>query len=135
LCICCCPIYSLAKLSFLTLQCYFDNDESRVTQELVTKCNNVCRSRLCCFDSYRLENSCRAAVGENECELFALCEQMITKDGGVVKDFIELDLKEFDNDSPGVSTPEQLIEKEVFDAVSLGSLFYYKLLLSNLFIY
>eukprot|EP00975_Prorocentrum_lima_P060578 12707706-Prorocentrum_lima.AAC.1 len=64
------------------------------------KCNNVCRSRLCCFDSYILESSCRATVGEDECELFALCEQMITKDGGVVKDFIELDLKEFDDDSP-----------------------------------
>ncbi|KAK1734714.1 hypothetical protein QTG54_014587 [Skeletonema marinoi] len=97
--------------------CYFDNDESRVTQELVTKCNKVCRSRLCCFDSYRLESSCRATVGENQCELFALCEQMITKDGGVVKDFIELDLKEFDDDaSNGESNSEQLIEKEVFDA-------------------
>eukprot|EP00984_Skeletonema_dohrnii_P019573 scaffold9390_cov131-Skeletonema_dohrnii-CCMP3373.AAC.1 len=96
--------------------CYFDNDESRVTQELVTKCNNVCRSRYCCFDSYRLESSCRAAVGENECELFALCEQMITDDGGVVKDFIELDLKEFDDDGVGESNSDELIEKEVFDA-------------------
>ena len=54
---------------------------------------------------------------------------MITKDGGVVKDFIELDLKEFDDDGFGESnsdelTPEELIEKEVFDAVSLGSLYY-----------
>ena len=50
---------------------------------------------------------------------------MITKDGGVVKTFIELDLKEFDDDaSNGESNSEQLIEKEVFDAVSFGSLYY-----------
>ena len=73
------------------LQCYFGNDESRVTQELVTKCHNVCRSRLCCFDSFKLESSCRATVGEDECELYSLCEQLITADGDVVKTFIELD--------------------------------------------
>ena len=85
------------------MQCYFDADESKVTQDLVTKCNNVCQHRYCCFDSYRLEISCRATVGEEECKLFALCEQMITPDGGVVKNFIELDLQEFNDDDDGTS--------------------------------
>ena len=51
---------------------------------------------------------------------------MITKDGGVVKTFIELDMMEFDDDGvgPGESNSDELIEKEVFDAVSLGSLYY-----------
>ena len=104
------------------MQCYFDTDESRVTQDLVTKCNNVCRSRYCCFDSYKLESSCRATVGEEECELFALCEQMITADGGVVKNFIELDLQEFndddDDDDASKSSSQEMIEKDVYDAVS-----------------
>eukprot|EP00574_Skeletonema_japonicum_P013790 CAMPEP_0201713644 /NCGR_PEP_ID=MMETSP0593-20130828/410_1 /ASSEMBLY_ACC=CAM_ASM_000672 /TAXON_ID=267983 /ORGANISM="Skeletonema japonicum, Strain CCMP2506" /LENGTH=104 /DNA_ID=CAMNT_0048202819 /DNA_START=93 /DNA_END=403 /DNA_ORIENTATION=+ len=63
--------------------CYFGTDESKVTQELVTKCLNVCKPKLCCFDSYKLESSCKATVGADECELFGLCEQMITDDGGV----------------------------------------------------
>ncbi|KAL7496326.1 hypothetical protein ACHAWT_004860 [Skeletonema menzelii] len=88
--------------------CYFDTDESRVTQDLVTKCNSVCKS------SYRLESSCRASVGEDECELFALCEQMITADGGVVKTFIELDLQEFNDDdtsnSNSASGPGSIVQ-------------------------
>lgn len=102
------------------LQCYFGDDESRVTQELVTQCHTVCQSRFCCFDSYKLQGSCRATVGEDECELYSLCEQLINANGGEVKTFIELDLKEFDSDKPDLSTPEQMIEKDVYDAVSLG---------------
>ncbi len=102
-----------------TWQCYFGDDESRVTQQLVTKCLEVCQPRLCCFDSYKLESSCRATVGENECGLFGLCEQMITDDGGVIKTFIELDLQEFeDDDSVDDTSSLELIEKEVYDAVS-----------------
>ena len=112
-------------------QCYFDDDESRVTQELVTNCHNVCQSRYCCFDSYKLESSCRAAVGENECELFALCEQMITADGGVVKNFVELDLQEFkDDDFDNSSTSQEMIEKDVYDAVSIKS--FHWLLIHNI---
>ena len=46
-----------------------------------------------------LASSCRESVGEEECGLYALCEQLITKNGDVVKDFIELDLKEFGTDT------------------------------------
>jgi len=88
---------------------------------LVTKCHNVCRSRLCCFDSFKLESSCRATVGEDECELYSLCEQLINENGGEVKTFIELDLKEFDSDRPEISTSEQMIEKDVFDACYFGN--------------
>ena len=79
----------------------------------------MCQSRYCCFDSYKQESSCRAVVGENECELFALCEQMITADGGVVQNFVELDLQEFnDDDFDFTSTSQEMIEKDVYDAVS-----------------
>ena len=83
----------------------------------------MCQSRLCCFSSYKLESSCRASVGDEECELYSLCEQLINKKGGEVKDFIELDLQEFDNGTPAISTPQE-IEKAVYDAVSLESLHY-----------
>ena len=57
---------------------------------------------------------CRATVGEEECELFALCEQMITADGGVVKNFIELDLQEFNDDgasdSNSASGPGSIVQ-------------------------
>ncbi len=88
----------------------------------MTKCLNVCQPRFCCFDSYILEKSCKATVGREECELFALCEQMITYDGGVVKTFLELDLQEFQNDSTDNSSSPEVIEKEVYDAVSLKTL-------------
>ena len=79
--------------------CYFGTDESKVTQELVQKCHDVCASRFCCFDSYKIGPSCRASVGDEECELYAECEQLINKSGGVVKTFIELDELEFDTDT------------------------------------
>ncbi len=91
----------------------------------MTKCLKVCQPRFCCFDSYILESSCKATVGETECEVFELCEQMITDDGVLIKTFIELDLQEFNDDDGGISegnnTPSsslELIEKEVYDAVS-----------------
>ncbi len=45
---------------------------------------------------------------------------MITDDGGVIKTFVELDLLEFDDEgsSIGKSSTQELIEKEVYDAVS-----------------
>lgn len=84
---------------------------------MVKNCHDVCKPRFCCFESYKLEGSCRATVGDDECELFALCEQLITDEGGLVKTFIELDLKEFDNNGDDNASPED-IEKEVYDAVS-----------------
>jgi hypothetical protein len=84
----------------------------------------VCQSRLCCFSSYKLESSCRASVGDEECELYSLCEQLINKNGGEMKNFIELDLQEFDNGTPDMSTSDQMIEKDIYDAVSLESLHY-----------
>ena len=41
-------------------------------------------------------SSCRDTVGEEECKLYTLCEQMINVRGDEVKNFIELDMKEFD---------------------------------------
>ena len=87
-------------------QCYFGTDESKITQELVTNCHNVCKPRLCCFGSYKLKDSCRASVGEEECELFSLCEQMISKDGGEVKTVVELDLKEFYDETTDIANKE-----------------------------
>ena len=100
-------------------QCYFGTDESKITQELVTNCHNVCKPRLCCFGSYKLKDSCRASVGEEECELFSLCEQMISKDGGEVKTVVELDLKEFYDDTTDTSYFEEN-KKAIHDAVSIG---------------
>ena len=53
-----------------------------------------------------------------------MCEQMITDDGGVIKTFIELDLKEFEDDDDNVDEKStlELIEKEVYDAVSVKQL-------------
>ena len=115
------PLYSFTKLSFFFpfMQCYFGDDETRVTQELVTKCHNVCQSRFCCFSSYKLQGSCRATVGVEECELYSLCEQLINVNGGEVKNFIELDLQEFDNSDSDIPASEQMIEKDIYDAVSL----------------
>ncbi len=109
--ICCTVILIIDLLNFLLLiwQCYFGDDKSRVTQALVTKCHNVCQPRFCCFDSYILEKSCKATVGEEECELFALCEQMITADGGVVKTLIELVLQEFDDENIHPSSSHEQI--------------------------
>ena len=108
----------------------------------MTKCLKVCQPRFCCFDNYKLGTSCRAAVGEAECELFDLCEQMITDDGGVIKTLIELDLQEFDDDDGGISegnsapsSSMELIEKEVYDAVSINPLMHVYFLLFNLLIY
>ena len=44
---------------------------------------------------------------------------MITADGGVVKNFIELELQEFnDDEAVDKSTSQEMIEKDVYDAVS-----------------
>ncbi len=49
---------------------------------------------------------------------------MITDDGGVVKTLIELDLQEFDDEGSSIekSSTQELIEKEVYDAVSFKPL-------------
>jgi len=59
---------------------------------------------------------------------------LINENGGEVKNFIELDLKEFGNGSPGISTPQQ-IEKAVYDAVSLKPLYYLRILMPALVTY
>ncbi len=113
------PFVDLLNFLLLNWQCYFGNDESRVTQQLVTKCLSVCKPRLCCFDSYKLESSCKASVGVDECEKFDLCEQMITDDGGVIKTFIELDLQEFeDDDNVNESSAPKLIDKSNSNSAS-----------------
>ena len=62
-------------------------------------------------------------MGEAECEVFELCEQMITDDGVLIKTSIELDLQEFDDRDKNDKSPTfQLIEKEVYDAVSFKPL-------------
>ena len=49
---------------------------------------------------------------------------MITADGGVVKNFIELDLQEFNNDDDAYkSSSQEMIEKDVYDAVSSSHFF------------
>jgi len=75
--------------------CYFGSDESKVTEELVTQCHSICSSRYCCFESQSIVSSCRDTVGEEECEMYSLCEQMINDRGEEVKNFIELDELEF----------------------------------------
>ena len=87
----------------------------------MNKCHDVCKPRFCCFDSFKLESSCRWKVGNDECELFSLCEQLITKDGGIVKTFLELDLQEFSNDDDDDDTSSPIdvnIEEQVYEAVS-----------------
>jgi len=76
--------------------CYFGADPLKITQEMVTKCHGVCAQRLCCFSDYLLQSSCRATVGDNECELYSLCEQLVADDGMEVDDALELQEKEFD---------------------------------------
>mmetsp|Transcript_20834 Transcript_20834/g.41424 ORF Transcript_20834/g.41424 Transcript_20834/m.41424 type:complete len:773 (+) Transcript_20834:141-2459(+) len=76
--------------------CYFGNDESKVTPRLVSECHSICSSRYCCFESQTMFSNCRGTVGDDECELYSLCEQMINERGEEVKNFIELDEKEFD---------------------------------------
>jgi hypothetical protein len=101
--------------------CYFGSDETKVTQQLVKNCIDVCKSRFCCFSSYKLEASCRDSVGDEECELYAICEFMISVNGGVVDNFIELDLEKFDNDSINLQKSDEIIEKDVYDACYFGS--------------
>ena len=51
---------------------------------------------------------------------------MITPDGGVVKNFIELDLQEFnDDEAVDKTTSQEMIEKDVYDAVSFKSLLFF----------
>jgi hypothetical protein len=75
--------------------CYFGNDESKVTQSLIATCHNICSPRYCCFDNQNFVPSCLDTMGQAECNLYALCEQMINDHGEEVKDFIELDKLEF----------------------------------------
>lgn len=95
---------SLFYLNAFLLQCYFGDDESRVTQGLVEQCHNICSSRYCCFESQTIVSSCRDTVGEEECKLYSLCEQMINDRGEEVKNFIELDKLEFGLDSGSSSS-------------------------------
>ena len=94
---------SLLLHAFL-LQCYFGDNESRVTQGLVEQCHNICSSRYCCFESQSIVSSCRDTVGEEECKLYSLCEQMINDRGEEVKNFIELDKLEFGLGSSSISS-------------------------------
>lgn len=89
---------------FFLVQCYFGSDESKVTQHLVEQCHNMCSSRYCCFESQTIVSSCRDTVGDEECELYSLCEQMINDRGEEVKNFIELDQLEFGDDDSGSSS-------------------------------
>eukprot|EP00985_Skeletonema_marinoi_P028396 scaffold24771_cov214-Skeletonema_marinoi.AAC.1 len=77
--------------------CYFGDDPTKVTEELVTKCHGVCAQRLCCFSDYILQSSCRDTVGDDECELYSLCEQLVTE-SGVASDALEVEEKEFSVD-------------------------------------
>ena len=86
--------------------CYFGNDESKVTQSLIARCHNICSPRYCCFDNQNFAPSCLDTMGQAECNLYALCEQMINDHGEEVKDFIELDKLEFgDTESSPAITP------------------------------
>jgi len=76
--------------------CYFGADPLKITEEMVTKCHGVCAQRLCCFSDYLLQSSCRATVGDEECGLYSLCEQLVADDGMVIDDALELQEKEFD---------------------------------------
>ena len=78
--------------------CYFGDDPTRVTAELVTKCHGVCAPRFCCFSDYKLQSSCRATVGDDECQLYSLCDQLVTENGDATDDALELEEKEFDVD-------------------------------------
>ncbi len=77
--------------------CYFGSDPTKVTEELVTNCHAVCAQRLCCFSDYKLQSSCRATLGDEECDLYNLCDQLVTE-AGVVSDAVEEEEKEFDVD-------------------------------------
>ena len=74
--------------------CYFGNDPTRVTEELVTNCHAVCAERLCCFSDYSLQSSCRSTLGDDECELYSLCEQLVTENG-VASDALDVEENEF----------------------------------------
>ena len=107
----------IAYYFLLEFQCYFGDDESKVTQDLVNKCNTVCKPRFCCFDNYKLESSCRWTLGDEECELFSPCKKLITKEGGIVKTYLELDLQEF-SENNDKSSIDVNIEEQVYKAVS-----------------
>jgi hypothetical protein len=49
-------------------------------------------------------DSCRDTVGEEECRLYSLCEQMINDRGDEVQNFIELDMQEFGTDTDSSSS-------------------------------
>ena len=76
--------------------CHFGADPLKITEQMVQSCHNVCASRLCCFSDYLLQSSCRASVGNDECELYSLCEQLVTSDGMEVDDVIDLREEEHD---------------------------------------
>lgn len=78
--------------------CFFGNDPLKITEEMVQKCHGVCAQRLCCFSDYLLQSSCRDTVGDDECQLYSLCEQLVTDDGVEVGNAIDLQQNEFDVD-------------------------------------
>ena len=116
------PISSATSLELSTREeiekrvydaCYFGNDPTKVTKELVTKCHSVCAQRLCCFSDYTLQSSCRATIGDDECELYSLCDQLVTE-FGVVSNAIELDENEFDVN--GLCTEKVAIDNTLYYA-------------------
>ena len=96
--------------------CYFGDDPTRVTEDLVTKCHGVCAQRLCCFSDYKLQSSCRATVGDDECELYSLCDQLVTENGGATDDALELEEKEFDVDE--LCIDKVAVDKNLYSACS-----------------
>ena len=93
------PVKSLEPADIETIvfeACYFGADPLKITEEMVQKCHGVCAQRLCCFSDYLLQSSCRDTVGEDECELYSLCEQLVTDDGVEVNSAIDLQENEFD---------------------------------------
>jgi hypothetical protein len=95
--------------------CYFGEDPTKVTEELVTKCHGVCAQRLCCFSDYILQSSCRATIGDDECELYSLCEQLVTQ-SGVAHDALELEENEFGVDQ--LCTEKVATNSNLFSACS-----------------
>ena len=93
--------------------CYFGDDPTKVTEGLVTKCHGVCAQRLCCFSDYILQSSCRDTVGDDECKLYSLCDQLVTE-SGVTNDALELEEKEFGVDQ--LCTDKVAIDVNLYSA-------------------
>ena len=93
------PVKSLEPDDIETIvfeNCNFGADPLKITEEMVKNCHGVCAQRLCCFSDYLLQSSCRATVGDDECELYSLCEQLVTDDGVEVNNAIALKENEYD---------------------------------------